>query len=328
MKVHRGALLLVALVGLMFVVVARSADASSPASQLKPHLRRLRYDLGIYPMTSGDYALLSINTHNPASVYLVIDDKTHRQTRVTAPSGCQMWGSAPFAAPWIVFACVQGNPFRLYNVASHRWRALDCGVACENIGLAAPEAFGRDWMEVNEEAYCDPRATPCPSTTAFVSLPDGHVGTFHPAARHILDLNSPTLSRKVCAPLSMPPSGGSLEFIGRFAVETTAKGDMYLEKCGSHLHRLLNAALPNSGNFVTANSHAVVTCSAPGYGSRNPPSKYSGVFLPSLKRFAFDLPAGLRACGATVDNNALYVGDSSETYVWAAPLPTTPPKDK
>jgi hypothetical protein len=326
-NVRRRVPTVVALAVAVFAVLVQSAAASPSASLLKLHVRRLPYALGEYPMTSGNYALLSLGSQLGAEAgYVIIDDKTHEQTRLTAPSGCQAWGSAPFAVPWLVFSCVQGSPFRIYNVESHHWRALPCGQACENTGVAAPEAFGSDWMEVNEEAYCDPRTGPCTPSTAFVNLATGGIGTFRPGPRRLLDLDSPTLTREVCAPLTLPPSGASLEFIGAFAVETTANGDVYLEKCGSRLHRLLNAARPDSGTFVTANTHAVVTCSDPGYGGGPRPTRYSGVFLPSLKRFTFDLPAGLRACGATLDNDALYDWDASESHVWTARFPTIPPE--
>ena len=304
----------------VFVVSGSSASASS-SGVLRLHLHRLPYTVDSYPMASGDYALLSLS--QAVGHYVVFDDKTHHRTVLSPPDNCSMWGSATFAVPWIVFSCPEGPAFRLYNVASHRWRLFGCGAACANIGVAAPEAFGSRWMEVNEDAYCDPRIGPCSTpSTAFVSLPSARTGVYRPARRRVLDLNSPSLSRTVCDPLAAPAAAGSLTFFGRFAV-TSGSQPEYLERCGSHLHRrLLGTPI-----FDTGTVHAIIMCTPPPSSSLAPaPSHYSAVFLPSLKHDTFTVPTGFERCGAALDDNALYVSDSDASHVWRASFPTAPPR--
>jgi hypothetical protein len=80
-------------------------------------------------------------------------------------------GAAPFAEPWIVFVCMGGAQFRLYNVVTHRWRTFACGAPCQDIGVAAPLAAGSHWLEIDEAAYCDPRYTSCDHAPVYVSFP-------------------------------------------------------------------------------------------------------------------------------------------------------------
>ena len=128
-----------------------------------------------YPIVSGNYALLSLA--QPYNPYVLLDDQTDSQTRIVPPagSGCQLWANA-FGVPWLLFYCNDGTT--LYNIDTRRWTPFPCGDACENTGTAAPAAIGSHWVEIDENAYCDPRYDSWNLPDEFVGVPSGKAGSY------------------------------------------------------------------------------------------------------------------------------------------------------
>jgi hypothetical protein len=181
----------------------------------------------------------------------------------------------------------------------------------------------------------------CSSSPEFQNLHTGTVRDKDPTGGStILDLNSPSLSQRLCSPLRVPRyydifSGfgpGSMVPDGKFAIalgtDNSGIGLIYLERCGAHLHRLLTKA-PYTGPPPpwAANGTSVVWQSA-----RN---ELAGVFLPSLRRFTIRLPAAalptgcqapdLRTCFTEIALTAkhLYLLDAGDG-LWTAKSPSAP----
>jgi hypothetical protein len=134
---------------------------------------------------------------------------------------------------------------------------------------------------------------------------------------------------------------GSLIFYGRFALSIGSYGfsighygsadvEVYLERCGTHLHRLVTkAATPDPADTLlpAANTHEVVWMA-------HPRPFLSALILPGLKPFTIRLPKRLIASACSPDyylscvsqialtNHRLYLLTASyPSEVWAAPIP-------
>jgi hypothetical protein len=62
--------------------------------------------------------------------------------------------------------------------------------------------MGSRWVEIDENAYCDPRYDPCDTPNAYVALPGGQSGSYTPSPNTLLDFNSRSLSEPICSPWS------------------------------------------------------------------------------------------------------------------------------
>jgi hypothetical protein len=195
---------------------------------------------------------------------------------------------------------------------------LPCGDACENTGVAAPEAIGSHWVEINENAYCDPRYDLCNTPSAFLALPTGKTGTYTPSSTALLDLNSRSLSQTICSPWSAPDVSA---VDGPFVIvsDSTESG---VARCGS------STVLPvvtGSSEGLTETDHLVSGCplssTQPGAGSSGP---REGVFLPGLRHFTITLPPSFSQCAGVLGDEALYISSEHPNQVWRAELPTGP----
>jgi hypothetical protein len=104
----------------------------------------------------------------------------------------------------------------------------------------------------------------------------------------------------MCGPLRVPttyelyapaPAPGSLTFYGSFALSIGGDengSEVYLERCGTHLHRLLTTAPLERPAVVGANTHEVVWMAHPG-------RFLSALTLPGLRPFTIRLPNRLIA---------------------------------
>jgi hypothetical protein len=304
----------------LFVLVLFAAWVPSSAAARVEHFEvqpdELPYQIGTYPLVSGRYTLLSLEQFNS---YVLFDDQTGAHSTITPPHGCGLWANA-FAAPWVLFYCGNGGGPTLYNIHTRRWTAFPCGQACEDIGVAAPEAIGSDWVDINENAYCDPRMGPCDTPDALVALPSGRLGTYTPSPNTLIDLSSPSLSQPICAPWSRP-AAGSLSLDGGFVVLQKTSG-VTVARCGSSLAQPLVSG-DNGGLAQTA--HLVASCPLTSIPyALSQPGPYDGVFLPSLTHFTLTLPPSFMPCTAYFDDDALYLWSEQGNHVWRAELPTAP----
>jgi hypothetical protein len=155
------------------------------------------------------------------------------------------------------------------------------------------QAVGADWIEI-WNAYIN---APQPQFV-FQNIYDGQTETlpaWKPGGRVVPDLNSPSLARKLCAPLQVPSEWfangedwpGTVDFVGRYAlVGGVTKGLNafgYLERCGTRSHRWIGPTGALGSGIASANAHTVLW-----------ESGAAGAFLPSLAKFTVDV-AGLAA---------------------------------
>jgi hypothetical protein len=169
----------------------------------------------------------------------------------------------------------------------------------------------------------------------------------------LVDLNAPNLTRTVCPPLSVPtaaqpsyspPGPGSLLFygslvltVGTYAANTPDGEDteVYLERCGEHLHRLVLRAsepVPEGNLLPGANTREVVWMSP----SLHPRPFLGALTLPGLRRFTIRLPKRFIGGGCSppwytscvseiaLTERRLYLltaPSSNRPQLWAAPIP-------
>lgn len=291
--------------------VMSSSAIAAPVERIALHPRELPYRILSYPIVSGNYTLLSLE--QPYNTYVLIDDQTDTQTKIVPPagSGCQLWANA-FAVPWLLFYCGDGT--RLYNILSRRWIAFRCGEACANDGVAAPDAIGSHWVDINENAYCDTRYDPCDTPDALVALPSGKTGRYVPSSHTLLDLNSPSLSRTICAPWSAP----DVIAMDRSFVYVSDTAESGVARCGSST---VVPVVPGVSDGIIQTDHLMAGCPISAGSSTSP---WTGVFLQSLDHFTMTLPSSFQPCAGELDNQALYVGTEHPDRLWRAQLPTGP----
>jgi hypothetical protein len=256
---------------------------------------------------------------------MVIDEQTGTRADVSYP-GCHLdefptWDLV--GGPWLMLFCDRAGQwdggFELYNLYTGEWRAVvpdptitsfDCGMP-SYCGVTVA-GFGADWIEW--------QTVPCRYCTAtyqFQNIDTGQVQSlpgWRSGGRIIPDLDSQSLARTLCPPLTAPPPGVALSFYGSFAIV----GDV-LERCGSRLKLAVgNRNYPG----VSANSRAVVWSQGP--NSR----RLDGLFLPSLRRFviATTPSASPYDYGFALSSGELYVIGGSQLGasgpVFATPAPT------
>jgi hypothetical protein len=211
---------------------------------------------------------------------LLIDDRPGQPSAPTSiappPSGCEFGG---IQGPWIVTECgysvdlrsLIGNAEKDVSYASEATQVCGApGLDLCNFGLAA---VGADWLE-----YSVSLGTPGGGQEAEYfqnidtgawrrTLPRGHQTRSNPprlqglSARTMLDLDSPSLVRSVCPPISLPDNGSLIlsplslptaispvSFYGSFALtgDPYSSGPFYLQRCGSR--KRLKITEPGTGN--------------------------------------------------------------------------------
>jgi hypothetical protein len=309
---------------MLAVLGAVAAPAGAKPQTL--HLRFQRIAKGVdghcgnAVVTSGAYMLVSLGPPGSqacASRFLLIDDRTGKHT-VLRPGGYTY--VLAFGAPWILFA--RDLNFELYNLATRKWRPLGCNGRCQPDATVG-YVLGTRWLEfiVEGQQSCgDGVHFECgPDTYAYYNLHTHEVRHGSPqTSKRIVDLDSPTLVRRLCAPLRVPEDG-SLTLEGRVGIATGARGS-YLERCGSRARMPLDTRSPGSpdGGLIES-SQAVLR---PLLGSTGAWSgKIDGVWLSSRRRFSATVPVRLNPNVALIalDATHLYLVDG-RARLWAATL--------
>lgn len=331
------------------VATASARGRAHPSPVVSPHFRRVGAAASVW--AGSAYVVAAHGT----SVTL-IDDQTD-QVKMVSRAGCGALGPSalePRDLPWVTFNCAPGRILggvgigppapELYSPATGQWQAVSPspGVLCPGTGCTDryfPAAAGRAWLQYDHES-CDTGGQHCSSSSAFQNLSTGELRQNPSRGATTVDLSAPSLSQTVCRPLTVPmtyelfapaPVPGSLTFYGSFAVAIGGDKNgprVYLERCGTHLHRLLTTAPLEALPVVGANTREVVWMSDPHF--------LSALTLPGLRPFTIRLPKRLvaRSCSAEDDstcgaqialtNRRLYLltpSASGPEQLWAAPNP-------
>jgi hypothetical protein len=259
---------------------------------------------------------------------LLVDDRTEMRVKIRNSYSCGWLEPRALGAPSVLFFC-GGSDERVYNVVTGRWRRIGrAEPACVGVGggqtlepqsgQPVGEAVGARWVE--RQVQCPGPCTPdyhntCgPIEQVFINIRTGKVRRDLPGSpTTILDLDSPTLARKLCAPLRVPP-GGSITMDGRFALVRKAGGSTYLQACGSHRQTALTSP-------EWWNQRAVFWAVDSAGGWRG---KLAGILLPSLRRFTATIPARLQSSFILLGASHLYMPDSNGK-IWATQFPSTTP---
>jgi hypothetical protein len=339
-----------AIIGLVIISVASAS--SRVRSHQPPVVRPLFQSVGevVSPIWTGaryvlaaPEALLGPPPYSPATL---IDDQSG-QVKTIAQAGCypvQPSALEPVDLPWVPFSCGwPGQPAsELYSPATGQWQAVSpspgavqsCdSSSCTDDYLAAA---GRYWLEYNH-SICDSGDQHCSSNGLFQNIGTGELRQDPSGGSTTVDLNAPDLTRMVCTPLRAPttfepyggPAPGSLTFYGSFALSTGGENgsEVYLERCGTHLHRLLAKASLGPA-IAGANTHEVVWMARPG-------PILSALTLPGLRPFTIRLPNRLvaRTCSRedystcvaqiALTNQRLYLLTAGlyHGHLWVTPAP-------
>jgi hypothetical protein len=230
----------------------------------------------------------------------VTDERTKHAVRLTPPAGC-FFGTdfAPLGGSWVVARCNStSDELMLYSIPTGRWTRFtpdvarmcalnpDCASGSSQVPCGADyTAIGHRWIEF--EFGCGYHSGTI--TTALQQVRGSQVidasamaiPSLQGGGTEILDLNSPTGTRRLCSPLRVP-SYGKIVLDGRFAVEqNNLNENVFLEHCGARSRTMIGRGL------LGANSRAVLMS----VGSTS--NEIDGVFLPSRRRFKFRLPRQL-----------------------------------
>jgi hypothetical protein len=282
------------------LVASMLGGATAQARPVDVHLVLRSSGVASTVITNSRYAFIE-PAHGRGNLGQLVDEQIGREISIRR-SGCTNSSQPRITGPWLVFNCASNRPApQLYSLARQRWATVapspsianPCGSAPSCCKTAQPEDAGSSWVEFLILPCLDEHGS---SYNEFQSLRTASVRADPTGKGTIADLNSPALARQLCSPLQVPPywytfSGygpGSVVLDGQFAVaigtNTTGAQRVFLERCGTRLHRLLaTAPYPNDPVPWAANRDSVVWQSGR--------TELSGVFLPSLHRFKIRIPA-------------------------------------
>jgi hypothetical protein len=234
-----------------------------------------------------------------------------------------------FGGPWLFIACSYGS-YELYNLTSHQWRAVMVSSQCQ--GSCMPIAVGRYWIKIdtNGGSACGEH---CGINYFLQNIwtdefkPD----PVTPGGRTFDDLNAPSGSIRLCAPLRYPRfydgasqrvEPGWLAFDGEFAMAEGGGGTpLYtLEHCRSSARHTVSE---NSIVSPPGLSSRAMAWTYRGQQARSTSFRLGGWLLPSTQRFTAALPTPLQkkaAVIAALSKRTVYVQESGSTRLWAAPL--------
>jgi hypothetical protein len=285
----------------LFVMVALAVGAPLASAHHAPKLRNVRlhfHSLGMGQVESDGR-------------YVTITDP------YAAPGTGQCVAVGPFGGPWLygggcVNTASQALTVPLYSLATGQTRfvtinGLTCGVG---EGCAATAA-GADWVGYQHIGYHEL------TESGYQNLQTGAISAapkLTPSTR--LDLNSPTLTAKICPPLRQGPDI-DLTFYGQFAVEQHFFGHgastESLVRCGSKLHIRLRSPLDVFGTApVVIGSSSALMWPAGAH-------LLEGISLPSLVRFQIRTPSLFKdeETSFTLSWTTLYASDN-QMHLYAA----------
>jgi hypothetical protein len=291
--------------------------------------------------TSGDYLLSTTGLYPHGLAPIVINDRLSTTTALDPRCDADALGP-----PWVLMSCPQGSgpydPYgphdvELYSLAEGTRQKVtlspgmpycssppyDSEVSC------SADAVVAYWIEWVASSYHH-----LPTSAYFQNIQTGELRGDPTNAKNFADLNSPALAHRTCPGVQLLPnpsytvySGGtawgSLTPYGQFALAVTDNG-AFLERCGTHMRRLLTSGSTGYSSALASNTSAIVWQAVPDH--------LSGLFLPSLQTFTIPLPSAIvkptgsppaapvSALGLT--SGALYVGAGT---LWRTASPSALP---
>jgi hypothetical protein len=243
--------------------------------------------------------------------------------------------------PWVLMSCPQSSdpygPYdvELYSLADGTRQAVtlspgmpycssppyDSEVQC------SADAVGAYWIEWVASSYHH-----LPTSVYFQNIQTGELRGDPTNATTFADLNSPALAHRTCPGVQLMPDPdpvyglgwGSLTPDGQFALAIGADNGAFLERCGTHMRRLLTSG--STEYSPASNAGAIVSQAAPG--------RVTGLFLPSLQTFTIPLPSAVVASQAgygpgfalALTSRALYMHEFGGT-LWQTASPTALPRN-
>jgi hypothetical protein len=287
----------------------------------------------------------AVFTANGDRFGVAVDERTGKPTALSRPGGCR---PVALGGPWLALRC--SNRYDLYGLSSGRWQAFaqNPSLGCVLVGAGCYQAagVGARWVEFvggcNDITHCSP-------SYVLQNIQTGRLENDPTGETTIADLNSPSLARKVCSPLSVPHADigvegitdlsgwGSLTFHGSFAVASGYQGT-FLERCGTRLHQRLLGPRPTYDSRAipcprpncppAGNSRAIIWQSAN--------RQLAGVLLPSLRRFVIPVPKAVDPQGdilspgnvryqLALSSRTLYlINEYGQLWTTGSPTPPTP----
>jgi hypothetical protein len=320
-----------------------SAARAAPASHvvLRSSFQRIRGGVGRV-FASGDYLLsTTANSIYPHGLAPIV--KNERLGTATAlDASCDADALGP---PWVLMSCPQSSdpygPYdlELYSLAGGRRQAvtLSPGMPYCSSPPRDPEvrcnadAVGAYWIEWVGSSYHH-----LPTEVYFQNIQTRELRGDPTNATTFADLNSPALARRTCPGVQLMPNlsstvydggtaWGSLIPYGRFALAVAGNG-AFLERCGTHMRRLLTSGSTNYSSAPTSNAGAIVWQAARRH--------LNGLLLPSLQTFTIPLPSEVVASQAgygqgfalALSSGALYMHEFGGT-LWQTASPTALPRN-
>jgi hypothetical protein len=314
----------ITLVAVLFcVLLAVVGTGQAAAKSLERVVLHPRFDVvgsASFVDADGRYTFLGAPLGATSVRGTLIDELTGSRSAIPLQPptpGCGLNETGPeIQGPWLIGgACFpQNNPgppgpasVELYRLSAATWHIFQFTIPfCAILGTDCTVGpAGAKWVQVTESCYH------CTTRVQFVNLASGQVvdqPTTGP--KTVLDLNSSTLTHRLCSPVRAPRHT-TVTFYGKFAVVGNATNERpnYLERCGSPLHKRIwsGTALGNSQELLSyvANSE-----------------RLQGITLPGLRRFVVALPKKFPVgfTGFALSSRTLYANDQT---VWStrAPLP-------
>jgi hypothetical protein len=287
---------------------------------------------------SGDYLLSTIaNSFYPHGLAPIVVNDRLGTTTALDPS-CDADALGP---PWVLMSCPQSSdpygPYdvELYSLADGTRQTVtlspgmpycssppyDSEVQC------SADAVGAYWIEWVASSYHH-----LPTSVYFQNIQTGELRGDPTNATTFADLNSPALAHRTCPGVQLMPDPdpvyglgwGSLTPDGQFALAIGADNGAFLERCGTHMRRLLTSG--STEYSPASNAGAIVWQAAPG--------RLTGLFLPSLQTFTIPLPSAVVASQAgygpgfalALTSRALYMHEFGGT-LWQTASPTALPRN-
>jgi len=330
--------------------IAPCLAAAKTDGALVLHLRwRLVASGSTYVAASDRYVLIVKDSDSASAVARMLDQQTGMQRALSPPdcpspdyssyleTGARLGGPL-FGGPWLMVTCI-AKPYELYNLASGQWTSFtpspQCGYSPRlGQGACVAVGVGSGWVKLfTTDGLCQAHCG------VYYHLQNIFTGEFiadpaTPAGTILDDLNAPSGSSRMCAPLRYPRSFngdiqawdlGLLSLYGKFALASGGVPDKggditayRLQHCGTRLNLAIdtNPYYPaiSPGPFAppVASSRAVIW-------TRTSDGTLAGRLLPSLQPFTIRPPAP-GVTPAALTKRTIYVRSASGNQVWAAAL--------
>jgi hypothetical protein len=296
-----------ATIGLLGSAAARAA-AKTPSQVLHPAFSAIATNATLVASSRYVYVGGGPSAPESATTGVIYDEQTGTHKRVSFPDGCapSVVGAGAVALTCSATPGVLSTTQPIYNIASGTTTSVpttplasDPSLTCDD---GCPEGqvtqIGSDWIELGFLTVVPPGDL----VYEYDNRQTGTQVTDPRSASVNVDLASPTLSRKVCSPLTLPtapsfvnggfPQFGVLIPDHGYVIEgsTFYRVTWLLGRCGTT--STLKLDLPTADDAPVENSHAVIWFKRSAHGAVD---GIQGVELPNRRRFTVHIPSTVLA---------------------------------